>query len=159
MLNKLASVSRSKTNNGNACRGLHRLLARDKELALPVQVSQVAVPIRAVRTRQVQDVLWPLLHLSSWAEYELGNGGEMFLSGCNLDSDWKQQLRQFWSRYKDIDPTHDVFDVEGDIGVYIPFMLHGDEGRGRNKQPLLTISFQCLHSHYGIHRLNSSGIL
>ena len=38
-------------------------------------------------------------------------------------------------------------------------MVHGDEGRGRMKQPLLVVAFQGALSHLGMDRLNQSGWL
>ena len=113
-----------------------------------------------LRRRVEQEVPWPVLNLSSWAEYELTQGGEFLLAGRNVRdvTSWKATFRTFWDRYRAIDPHHPVFCTTGlDAGCVIPYMIHGDEGRGRNKLPLLTVSFQCLISQYGPHRLNMSG--
>ena len=60
------------------------------------------------------------------------------------------------------DPDHPVFQDESlrkDLSCTIPYLLHGDEGRGRMKQPILVIAFQGVLSHLGINRLNESGYL
>ena len=91
----------------------------------------------------------------------MSKGGEMFLAGHNIQHEalWKPLLQDFWSHFYEKEPEHPVYDpAHGlDVACVIPYMIHGDEGRGRGKQPLLTISFQCLFSHYGEHRLNTSG--
>ena len=128
---------------------------------IPVRVSETVLRIKNVRTRKEHNVAWPVLKLSDWAATELSKGGEMFLGGCNVcdEVSWRALLRGFWARYYEKDPGHLLYDPEMGLNpeTVIPYMLHGDEGRGRNKQPLLSISFQCLISHYGEHRLNTSG--
>ena len=83
----------------------------------------------------------------------------MLLGGHNLSDEpaWQQELGEFWTRYRLMDPTHPIFAYPEKLNNTLPFLTHGDEGRGRNKQPLLTISFQGILSHYGSHRLNTSG--
>ena len=82
---------------------------------------------------------------------------------CWLDTPWRMNrlgewsLRRFGIAISLIDGEHPLFSSGIDTAATIPFMIHGDEGRGRNKLPLLTISFQGILSHYGSHRLNMSG--
>ena len=84
----------------------------------------------------------------------------MMLGGHILSQEgWKNELREFWRRYEPLDPSHPAFHSGLDLGLLVPHMVHGDEGRGRQKQALLTISFQGMISHYGSHRLNISGSL
>ena len=126
---------------------------------LQVEVSKEYVPVRDLRSREDTKALWPFLKLSAWAKHELERGGEMLLGGHNIRDErlWKEMLTDFWARYRDLDTGHPVYTSGLDPGLVIPYMVHGDEGRGRQKLPLLTISFQCLISHYGPHRLNMSG--
>ena len=160
ILAKLARCRRGKARNGNACRNLHRMLSTDG-WTLPIQISDAPLRIRNVRNRKEENVVWPVLKLSSWAAFELGQGGEMLLAGHNLEQEasWKRLLQDFWGQFFEKEPDHPIYDPAFGLDVkrVIPYMVHGDEGRGRNKQPLLTISFQCLFSHYGDHRLNTSG--
>ena len=144
---------------------MHKLLS-DKALSLPVEISYVQdLPIKDLRKRKDVVAAWPVLNFSAWVKYELEQGGQMLLGG-NLISDvaaWKSAFSSFWMQYRSTDPNHPIYDgeqdsgCEKDYGSYVPYMIHGDEGRGRMKLPLLTISFQCLMSHYGSHRLNTSG--
>ena len=158
MLARLARCARGKSKNGNPCRNLHRMLTNEC-WRLPVQISEVLLWIRNSRTRREQEVLWPIIHLSDWARYELAQGGHFLLAGCTLsdEASWQSQLQEFWNRYRGVDPSHPIFNYPERLAHIVPFMTHGDEGRGRLKQPLLTISFQGILSHYGAHRLNTSG--
>ena len=147
-------------NNGNACRDLHKLLGKSGR-TLPLDISGTLLPIRDPRSRQEVEVTWPLLHLSAWAKYEFSQGGQMLLAGHHIlqETSWRNELEGFWQRFKLIESNHAVFSAGLDISATIPYMTHGDEGRGRMKLPLLTLSFQGLLSHYGSHRLNTSGYL
>ena len=44
----------------------------------------------------------------------------------------------FWQQYQLLQPSHDVFTTHAaDLQHRIPFVLHGDEGRGQKKKPVL----------------------
>ena len=60
-----------------------------------------------------------------------------------------------------MDPLHPVyrFFQESDYGYIIPWCLHGDEGRGLAKVPLLVCAFQFLISRSGEHKTNMAGFL
>ena len=63
----------------------------------------------------------------------------------------------FWSAYKDLQPDHPIFDrTEAQRRRTIPILLHGDEGRGLSKDPLLVIAFQVMIPSSGIDHLNCS---
>ena len=156
LLERLGRCARG--GSGNACRNLHRMLV-DEKLSLPVSVSIIDIRIKGLRNKQERIVGWPVLRMSDWARCALGRGGQMLLAGHCLEDEpaWRAQLQDFWSHYSKIDGGHPVFSSGIDTSATVPFMVHGDEGRGRGKQPLLTISFQGILSHYGGHRTNMSG--
>lgn len=61
------------------------------------------------------------------------------MGGHTLDS-WNEAqktLETFWNRYSNIDPN-----VPAIPSCTMPMYLHGDEGRGLGKRPLLVISYQ-----------------
>eukprot|EP00439_Symbiodinium_sp_Y106_P015859 s291_g2.t1 len=149
LLERLGRCARG--GSGNACRNLHRMLVDDK-LSLPVHVSVIDVPIKALKNGRKRTVGWPILRLSDWARYALGRGGQMLLAGHCLEDEmaWRAEFRGFWSRYSLIDPAHPLFSSGIDTSCTIPFMVHGDEGRGRCKHPLLTISFQGVERNLAI---------
>ena len=80
------------------------------------------------------------MHLSSWAKIVLEQyGGFFFFGGMTLNNlpDVEAMLSGFWDKYQK---------AEGESTEHptrtIPYMLHGDEGRGRCKRPVLIVSFQ-----------------
>ena len=66
--------------------------------------------------------------------------------------DAQNMLKEFWSRYGKIDPTM----VPTNPSQTIPVYLHGDEGRGLGKRPLLVISFQPVMSWVGANIIPST---
>ena len=77
-----------------------------------------------------------------------------FLAGKTLDewADAQNMLKEFWSRYGKIDQTM----VPSNPSQTIPVYLHGDEGRGLGKRPLLVISFQPVMSWVGANSIPST---
>ena len=66
------------------------------------------------------------------------------------ESKWRHLLSWFWNNFRECDPQHPVFDLERegvDISLAIPFMTHGDEGRGLHSQAFMVESFQFVLSH------------
>ena len=117
---------------------IHR---KDKTLA--VQLTPVDVKVRVPRRRKVLIRPWPVLHMSDWAKLCFENpsyNGFFLLGGHTLDTwgDAQAVLQQFWSRFGKVDgemvPTYP--------SATVPLYIHGDEGRGLCKRPLLVVSFQ-----------------
>lgn len=54
------------------------------------------------------------------------------------------QFQLFWDRFRVLRPNHQIFEYEKSYGIPLaqcaPFMLHGDEGRGKKRLPVLCIS-------------------
>jgi hypothetical protein len=65
------------------------------------------------------------------------------LGGLSMD-EIETVLRNFWDCFRKIHPDHEVFEAidsgQVDPGCLIPFMMHGDEGRGA---PLLVAPLEC----------------
>ena len=80
-----------------------------------------------------------------------------FLGGNTLDTweDAQAMLQTFWGRYKNIDPSL----VPEHPSQTVPFYIHGDEGRGLGKRPLLVISFQPTMSWTGGQKIPSTKYL
>ena len=70
------------------------------------------------------------------------------LGGRSLDhiDSFKNELFTFWSNYKVIDPTCPFYERGGNDedswSCTIPLAIHGDEGRGRAKQPVMIVAVQ-----------------
>lgn len=73
---------------------------------------------------------------------------------------WQGMLKTFWDEYRLIDSQHPIF-CEGNANyeTCIPYMFHGDEGRGLGKRPFLVISWQPLISFRGPGYPNDSTYL
>ena len=60
----------------------------------------------------------------------------------------KQALREFWHRYRQCQPEHEVFQLADSKQISLartaPLLFHGDEGRGRRRTPFLVTSFHGL---------------
>ena len=89
----------------------------------------------------------PVLKLSDWAATVFKSGGHFFMRGQSMDSasEFSLELRDFWGKYSKNEPQHPFFEKVPNPdhwGEYIPVMIHGDEGRGRQKQPVLVIAYQ-----------------
>lgn len=135
----LSRCGRNLRTGKNHSRNLYGYIQK-KGKALPVPVSTVTTPIRVSRRRKMELRPWPVMHLSSWAKIVLEQyGGFFFFGGMTLNNlpDVEAMLSGFWDKYQK---------AEGESTEHptrtIPYMLHGDEGRGRCKRPVLIVSFQ-----------------
>ena len=55
---------------------------------------------------------------------------------------WTHDLAEFWKKWECVDPTHTVFKDHGnELDHCIPCMLHGDEGTGHRRKPVLQLSW------------------
>ena len=135
---------------------MHRLIHR-KDKTLPVQIGSVQVKVKIPRRRKVVLSPWPIIPLSNWMHVcfeDAKYAGFFFLAGHKLDS-WaaaQDSFRTFWERYCKLDKNVQVDHPESTIPIY----LHGDEGRGLGKRPLLVVSFQPVMSWLGPDYIPSS---
>ena len=140
----MAKCGKSKKDS-HICRNLHRTIRRFKKV-LGVKVSTVTTKIRLSKRRpDLVQHPHPVVHLSSWAEVIFDHGGHFLLGGKDLDSfdAFSLELKTFWSRFFIAEPTFPRLD-ESEWGFSIPLAIHGDEGRGRGKLPVLVASVQTL---------------
>ena len=102
---------------------------------------------------------YPVLYLSSWAAKLFEMGGHALLGGYSLDEEasFKRMFVQFWDRFKYSRPDLDIYSQPWDRGYCLPVALHGDEGRGKLKRPVLVVGYQPIISHKGPSYINSSG--
>lgn len=117
---------------------------------LPVKVSTVRLWVRTSRRRvHLIPTNYPVLRIRDWVDCIFRHGGHFFWGGNTLDDNAKAfrgELDRFWRNYRKIDPTFPFFrdNSESCYEHCIPIALHGDEGRGRAKQPILVMSVQPL---------------
>lgn len=120
-------------------------------------MTPVHVRYKLPRKRKIVGGPWPCLHLSDWIRCCFERfAGFFFLAGLTMDS-WEEaqdNFRTFWSRYSKLHGDA-VSHPESTVPIYI----HGDEGRGQCKRPLLVISFQPIMAWGGPNVVNSSKLL
>ena len=166
---KLAKYRRSKTarTRGHNCsRDFHRWVHRDQR-AFDVKISTLKVPIRIKHKRRngrqiigVKKVDYPVIHLSSWFEKLINTFPQFFLGGFDLyqqEESWAGMLSNFWKNFLGVDPQHPVhLKTDAEKKRCIPIALHGDEGRGLAKVPLMIWSFQVIIPSSGPNNLNTT---
>ena len=148
-------------NKRNECRNLHSLIHREGR-TLPIPVDSVQTPVLVLSGKcRIETVSYPVLMLSRWVDYILSQDGQILLGGHRLSDGVepiKRMFDRFWSRFQHI--RSDLSFPQGcDSGnsINIPYGLHGDEGRGKLRRPIMCLSYQPLISHRGMGCLNSSG--
>ena len=108
------------------------------------------------------DMYWPTLSMASWIQVLGESFPEFMLGGFRMDQEreWRSLLSWFWDMYYQINPTHPIYELAGaDHACTIPYMLHGDEGRGLRSLAFMVESWQFVISHLGPYTTNMSGYL
>lgn len=136
--------------NNNA-RDFHRFVHRE-EKAFPVDISQVRLRIKTKKKNNAGRLIkkecmvdQPCIMLSSWMASILRDCPEFFLAGHTVeDPDAEAMLDQFWQNYEQCESSHPIFEskTREERKRCIPVCVHGDEGRGLSKTPVLVISYQ-----------------
>lgn len=121
---------------------------RTLEKILPVEIDWVPTPIRVISKSKVTEteVEFPTLPLSSWMRASFDLGGHFFLGGKGIEQvdAFCEILHDWWVAYKPLDPDlplYSDFD-ESTWAQCLPVAIHGDEGRGRYKRPVMIFSYQ-----------------
>lgn len=118
---------------------------------------QLKVAVRKP-TYSTVNVWYPVLRMQSWLETLLELKPQYILGGHTLGQkeDWMSMMQSFWTAYREINPDHPVYAAHP-LHQCVPYMLHGDEGRGLRRRPFLVEAFQpCLGVH-GLEKTNESG--
>ena len=152
----MAAISKDDRRKKNMSRGLHQYIHRNNK-TLPVPVTNVIGPIRTRVSRRfcTAQKPWPVMHLSDWVTMGFNKPefqGFFFLGGKRLNElkNVENQLSTFWDRYKYIDCNLPACPQRT-----LPIFLHGDEGRGLTKRPLLILAFQPIIGWGGEHHVNT----
>lgn len=152
----MAGIARRDRKKRNQSRGLHAYIHRHNK-TLPVPVTNVTAPIKTKvsRRRAVASKPWPVMHLSDWIStcFNIKQFSGFFMLGGKKVSqlqDIESMLTRFWDRYKHIDQ-----EVPPVPSRTIPFYIHGDEGRGLVKRPLMIVAFQPIIGWGGEDRVNT----
>ena len=152
---QLASNSSYDKHGRNVSRNLHVFIHRKKK-TFPVKIDAVETPIRSTaRGKKMNVAQWPVMYLSEWmkAAFKDSSEGAFFLGGYLLSESLPaitSMLTEFWDHHQYVDAT-----PARDPGRTIPIYIHGDEGRGQVKRPVMVCSFQpCIGWDYN-GQLNS----
>ena len=142
------------------CRNLNNLIEKSAR-ALRLPISTTPAPIktsRRGRPLKSKVVDYPLLRPPDWMQCIFRAGGHFLLAGQSLDEieSFGDTHQAFWSRYSAMEPQ---FMFEGNVRMAIPYALHGDEGRGQGKKPVLVLSLQPLITSADMSKTNMSGYL
>lgn len=96
-----------------------------------------------------QRVSHPFLRITDVAETLLrGPNSHRLLAGHPLSDvqDWTAAFGLFWHMFKDIQPSHCIFEHHAEeLSFCVPCLLHGDEGTGHRKRPLMQLCWGPLH--------------
>ena len=156
----MADGARYDSYQSNASRNLGKFIFSTNK-ALKVTVSAVQTPLKArafSRTRQIETEPWPVFYLSDWLKVSFADPyrGFYWLGGFRLENlDLAGQLlAEFWQKYRHVDPNMDFPEVPSRT---LPLYLHGDEGRGQCKRPIMVISYQPLLGWTGNETVNAKG--
>lgn len=157
----LGKIGQCGNGKRNACRNLHRLINRTKGVTVHLDVDVCPISIRTKRPVAVKDVWWPLLRMDSWLQYFFTELPGMILGGCAGDDEatWRRMFSDFWDTYRQVDGGHQIFQTDYDLSACIPYMLHGDEGRGQSFVPFLVLSWQPVISFRGPTTYSDSSYL
>ena len=131
----------AKVKEQNSERDTHRVFVRQCGLGLPIP-----------KTKMETSGPWspPILRLRDWIGFLLQINAWHLVTGLVRPDSQREFLilEAFWSKYKRQDPLHPIFEMaerkELVLGRTAPFVLHGDEGRGRRRQQFLVLSFHSL---------------
>ena len=157
MLYRISSTGRS-----NVCRNLHRLIHREG-LSVPVKIDFIKTQVRKRRPLVKKVNVWhPVIYPSSWLDFLLKEHSYLLLGGHDLSdtTGWQKLLSDFWSLYKAYDEDHAMNGPNSPPASHtIPLYVHGDEGRGKYRLPVMVEGFQPCISFKGTAYKNSSGNL
>ena len=156
----IARCGSNQASEKNIRRNLHSLIHRTGK-TLPVAIDYVRCNVRRVRGKiEMVPLPWPVVFLSTWMHYILSSGGKVLLGGFHIAQEymWRKLFAEFWCDYRKLDPSHPIYELGvTDFSTYIPFTIHGDEGRGKNKVGVMVESFCPLISINGLKRTKLKG--
>ena len=138
-------VDLAKRNEGNAERDCNRLMSKRLGLTIPIRKHYLKK-----ETRSKSRI--PFLRFRDWLSFLIQHNCTHILAGLvRPDHQREGDIWQaFWERYEKQNPEHPIFARvrAGEVNLRrcVPLLLHGDEGRSKQRQPFLILN---LHSPLG----------
>lgn len=109
---------------------------------------------------QTSAVEHPIIYFSDWFKAIMASFPKIFLGGYDLHRDTEKYMDMFatfWMNFEPLQSAHPVYQKTPEERQWcVPIALHGDEGRGLAKVPLLVISFQVLIPFTGPENLSQT---
>ena len=130
----------AKCTDKNSERDCKTVIVNKYHLSLPVQKTYLETEDASVKI--------PILSMRSWGEFLLRSNCWHVLTGLTRPDEEREKaiLSCFWSKFKEQNPSHDVFKLADSgqlsLDATAPVVVHGDEGRGRKHQAYLVVSFR-----------------
>ena len=117
----------------NAETGCHKLF-RQYGLCAPVTVERMELGEQALREV-------PFVRLSTWAKFLL-DSGRLWRQMCGAKTlpMMEIMLTEFWARFRQQHPEHEVFSLMLPMHRVIPFFTHSDEGRTYKSKAIYILS-------------------
>ena len=139
---------------------MHRLVEAHG-VALPLRLDAALIRVKRRKPLGEYEAWWPFVTMQTWCHFLLLDYPHMLLAGHDLaDSEaWQSDFREFWDKYRNVNPSHPIYSSDLDLGHCCPYAFHGDEGRGSARDPFLVCSFQPILSHLGLSFCNDSSCL
>ena len=103
-------------------------------------------------------VKYPVILLTNWMKTILQKSPRFLLGGHDIGgSAYMGMLEEFWDNFRLVDDSHPIYQKDPSRRKRtIPIALHGDEGRGLSRAPVLILSYQVLIPFTGVESLNAS---
>ncbi|OLP97347.1 Proteoglycan 4 [Symbiodinium microadriaticum] len=95
---------------------------------------------------EVVGVFYPVICPSTWMSFLLKEQSYLILGGIDVKEPhkWQALLCDFWQKYLLMDKAHVMhkYKSEATLSCTVPLYLHGDEGRGKYKLPVMVEAVQ-----------------
>ena len=98
--------------------------------------------LRGKRKRRLPNA-HPMIKIYDMAKYLLDSRFSTKLLNSSLESGkWEKDLTDFWGKFRAVNGSHEVYKVHPtSLQFCIPCVLHGDEGVGHRRKPVLQLSW------------------
>ena len=155
----MAKVAGCYRTERHACRDLTKLIKRTNGVTLDIPISVCKLNVRMRKPVRCMVAYWPVLKMSDWCKFFVRHRPEMLLGGHKITGAWRPMFAEFWANYRQTCGDHPLFRRDFDFSCCVPFMVHGDEGRGQLRRPYLVVSWQSVIGHLGPHLTTEPGTL
>ena len=129
----------------------------ERDFQSVIETYQLQLPIPLVKLPKPLGIRYEgdfnALSLCDWLGFHIEYNTFHILTGLVRPNAKRETaiLSEFWARFRLLKPEHELWDVSDkngfDLSHTVPILIHGDEGRGRKRAPLLIVAY---HSFLGL---------